>query len=518
MPQIVINSWLGGIAPSDRLGRENSYYGEKVVDPIRDIGYLSAGFSGTKIAQSDDTPAVLTNYINSYTFDPKNLKMYLIEHSPEIQQLSTTTPTSLTDNDPTTYPHTIGDDLTGHGGHTTFVGEDVIIYPIGSTHYLFYSWNDNTDGDVGRVNLTSSLTFEDDNLSNTITSGAVLTKGVPHRMMEWQENGMLYVSNGRYLVEIDGATGANGTADMTAFTLPVGWTIVDIFPAGDLIGICAEYIPGIWTSSLTKRKRSAVFFWDGSSTKWHRKSNIDDPQITAGRNLNGEFYIFCNDVRGQGLIRKWNGSGFEKEIDIRHHISGYSSKAPRTYGSVCEYRNGFLYHGGLGKVFYYGSIEPGLPKVPYQIIESGGAGVAGLGYAVAALDYGGGTIITSSYDGSSVYHLKYFNTGYDKNFLYKSLYYEFPYKIRINYVRLYFKTLTSGADDDVKIEQDYGNKTTTLGSIAYATDGVIEYKRFNKIIKCHNFRVIIDTDEGTATTGIQYGKIVVDYDKVGDSD
>ena len=519
--QLIINNWLGGIAPSDRLGKESSYYGEKAVDPIRKLGYLSPGFRGIKIAQSDDTPAVLTKGIHSYTFDPKNIKMYLIENSPEIHQINAVTMAALVDDDPTTYPHTIGDNLTGHGGHTTFTGEDVIIYPIGATHYLFYSWNDNTDGDVGRAALTGAPGFEDDNLSNTVATGAVLTLGVPHRMMEWQENGYLYITNGRYLAELDGQTGANGTADMTAFTLPVGWTAVDIFPAGDLIGICAEYIPGAWTSALTKRKRTAVFFWDGSSTKWTRKALLDDPQIVAGRNLEGEYYLFCNDVRAHGVIRKWNGLSFVKEQELRHNISGISTKAPLTYSGVCEWRNGFLINDHAGRVYYYGSIEPGLTKALYHIFESNDVAL-NAGYAIAALDFAAGSIVASSYDGTN-YHLRRFwepgdGTYNNTNFLYKSLYYEFPHKIRINYVRLYFNTLLSGADDDVKIEQDYGNKTTTLGSISYALDGALEYKRFNKLIKCHNFRVIIDTDGANSSKGIEYAKIVIDYDFVGDDD
>jgi len=249
------------------------------------LGYLRPGSTLSDVTGS----ASVTAPINSCTIDPKNTKYYIIEQSPELHQ-GALVGYALVDNDPTTYPHTIGDDLTGHGDHITIKGEDVIIYPIGTTHYLFYSWNDNIDGDVGRVALTGSLTFEDDNLSNTIASGAVLIKGVPHQFLEWQENGKLYISNGRDLVEIDGQTGANGTADMTAFRLPVGWVMTTIFDAGDLIGICASYCPG--SGVPTYATRTAVFFWDGvSSTKFVKKILLPDTKIVASIVVNGIPYL-----------------------------------------------------------------------------------------------------------------------------------------------------------------------------------------------------------------------------------
>jgi len=512
MPQIVINSWLGGIAPSDRIGKEGSYYLGEQADPTREIGYLEPGIAGTTLAKSNDDPAIISNYINSIKVDSSNTKAYLLEYGTKLHQ-STYAGVLTNDSD---FPHTIGDDLTGHGGHTTFKGEDIILYPIGSTHYLFYSWNDNTDGDVGRVNLTSPYTFEDDNLSNTVTSGAVLTKGVPHPMMEWQENGKLYIANGEDLVEIDGQTGANGTADMTAFSLPEGWKITALFPTGDLIGICASYTTGVW-SWTGYTARSAVFFWDGSSTKWTRKVIIPDDEIRAAQTLNEDYYIFTkSSSSASGFIRKWDGQGFRLVQKIQDN-STLASRAPAGFGCVGTYKDFLVFSVDFyGKVFLYGSPEPGVSPALYQITKSPGGGTDQFARAVGVV---GGLIFFSSRDDSeSVYYLTKLSTGYDKNFVYKSLYYEFPQKIRINYVRLYFKTLTSGADDDIKIETNYGDTTTTLGSISYASDGAIEYKRFNKILTCHNFRIIIDTDEGSSTTGIRYGKIVIDYDKIGDSD
>jgi len=501
--QLIINNWLGGLSPSDILGKEGSYFLGEQADPTREIGYLEPGKAGTTLAKSNDTPALIANYINSIKVDSSNTKVYLFESSTKLHQA---TYAGVLAND-AYYPHTI----------TSGVGEDLILYPIGSTHYLFYSWNDSTDGDVGRVDLGATPTFDDDFMSTVPADAAVLTKATPHPMMEWQENGMLYIANGRYLTELDGQTGANGTFDPTAFTLPEGWKITALFPAGDLIGICASYTTGAW-SWTGYTVRSAVFFWDGSSTKWTRKVIVPDDEIRAAQSLNGSHYIFTkSNSSASGYIRKWDGQGFALVQKIQDN-STLASRSPRGYGCVTTYQNFLVFSTDFyGKVFLYGSPEVGVAPALYQIGKAGGvAGTDQFAYAVAVV--GGAIWLSSKDDSESVYYLQKYSTGYDKNFVYKSLYYEFPHKIRINYVRAYFKTLASGADDDIKIETNYGDTTTTLGSVSYALDGALEYKRFNKILTCHNFRVIIDTDEANATTGIKYGKVVVDYDYIGDSD
>lgn len=520
--KITCDNFTGGISPSDRMGIKGSYYVGENADPHRTIGYLQPGFKATHIADSADSPQVITNKIVKGVHDGINNKIYLLEASSEIQQLSDVNE-ALTDNDPTTFPHTIGDDLTGHSGHSGFTGSDAIIYHIGTTPYLFYSWNDTTDGDIGRVALKGTLTFEDDFLSNTCASGAVLCgtgvpKGAPHPMLEHQDTGYLCIGNGRYLVIIDGATGANGTANMTSRALPEGWVITSLFDAGVYVGITAVYLP-IDTAAQTftyQGTRSAVFFWEPSQTSgWNQKVAVPDPKIYTSFNLNGEYYIFTISRTDKGLIRKWDGSRFALEAKIKDNVN--SKECPQVIGGVDEYKNGMIFTGDTyGKVYYYGSPEPGLPKVLTQIIEAEGSTAGNKTAYGIFVNPTTGRIILSSLD-DTTYNLTKYGTGHDTGFVYKSRYFEFDRKMKLNYVKVYFQTLASGADDDIKITTDYGDTTTTIGSITYSGDGAVEYKKFTENvnnIQCHNFRVEIDTDEANSLTGILYSKIIVDYDPV----
>src|SRR3990167_7226840 len=103
-------------------------------------------------------------------------------------------------------------------------------------------------------------------------------------------------------------------------------------------------------------------------------------------------------------------------------------------------------------------------------------------------------------------------SGAAVTFIWKSLYFEFPKEIVINQVKVEFLTLTSGADDDIKITTNYGDATTTLGSVSFSGDGAVESKIFRTALKCNNFRVEVDTDESASTAGIVYARFIIDWD------
>lgn len=509
MPKIILDNWLGGIAPSERMGAAGSYYQGNSINPIADIGYLTAGAKAQAVDNSGDAVPLVAASINAATVDAANGDVYLMERGAKLHQYDIVTTTLVGAG---SFPHSI----------TNAIGEDVIIYPVGSTQYLFYSWSDGTDGDVGRYDLSS--TFDDDYMSTVPASGAALLKTVPHKMMEWSENGNLYITNGRNLVEFDGQTGANGTMDATKFQLPVGWVMTDLFNAGEYIGITAVFNTAATWSWTGRRTRAAVFFWDGVSTKWVKKVDVADAEIRAAQNINGVYRIFGRSAKGEGTIRDWDGNRFKLKQIIRPYYSAAAAdrRYVEGYGCVDELNGLSIFTGtnggvGKGEIFMYGSIEPGMPEALYQVSQA----------ETVTQTQGWGIVVTnnevlfSMYDqGNTTYYISKFSHSAwatdDPKMVYKSLYLDFPYRIKINFVKLLFKPLVSGNDDDIQIETDYGNATTTLGSVSFAIDTAVESKRFNNKIICNAFRVIIDTDDSNGNGGINYSKIIVDYEPYDD--
>jgi len=509
--KLEISNFLGGISDSDRIGRAGSYYVGTAVNPLNPnkFGYLA---NGPELTNVSNTPT----QINSITIDGANGNAYLIEKetsSPysKLQKLILTTQVLSSSGD---WPHQIS--VTSP---STPIGEDVKIYPVGATNYCFYSYNGftTTSGNVGRVGLTGALTFDDDFMSKEPTGADTLEDDVPHQMLEWGESGYLYIADGRFLHQFDGQTGANGTLTPQKLTLPKFWVITSLFDAGDYIGIAANYYPKSGWAWTNFRGRTAVFFWDGTSSTYNRRVDVSDIEIRASKAVNGNYYILGRNSLGEGTIRQWNGREFELVQIIRTNVARGSGSTKftrfvRSYGNVDVYNNMLLINTELAdqsELFLYGSPINGMPPALFNFTTA--ETISG-GFAVATE---GSWIYFSSYDSNvpKNYLTKVSMTGVgNADFLYKSLYYEFPNKIRINSVSLAHLGASGGAGHNVSLDIDYGAQSISLGDVASGDDGSNNVKVLSgKDTECNNFRVVIDVNQGA---GLEYGKIVVDYDFV----
>ena len=515
-----INNWLGGISFSDRLGKEGSYFVGRSINPhnTANFGYLCPGAEPTNITStiSQVASGVLDNYNN---------KLYLLEASTGIRQYNLIGSRFTWG---TVYPHTIS-----NTGSNLPVGEDITIYPIGDTNYLLYAWlgYNTTQTTVGKVKLspTSSNDFDEDFMAKepagaSYFSGAQTSPNFPHPMLKWGSSGFLYIGDGRNLHQFDGQTGANGTLTKNKFQLPRFWVITSLFDAGEFIGITARYNPSsTWIQALYGNE-TAVFFWDGTSSQFTKRVNVEDIEIVASKNLNGEFYIFGINLLSEGTIRKWDGARFvlEKIISKNVNYASYSSTRAslRRFRDVDIFQNMLIFTAGIprstpgigdGDIYLYGSSKEEIPKSLFHF----GRAIAGTNVVPYAIFITYDYIYVSSYnpDVGIYYFSKLSPTGVNAtDFLYKSLYYEFPQTARINSVTLYFKELSGSQGDDVLIDYDYGIGNKHLGNISHAEDGDITSKELSgKNILCDNLRIVIQPDEGA---GIKYGKISIDYDLI----
>src|SRR3990167_2367494 len=488
--KLILDQFLGGLSESDRQGRQGSFAHCIDTDPTIKLGYLQAGFKPS-------TPtggSVLGGRIKRAITDPVSAYIYAFEEARRLHRADSITGNLSTAGD---YPHAVGTTSSG------VAGEDLLPLMFKDTTYLLYSWKDSGGGDIGRVTLSGAIAFDDTYLSATINSTSSLTgkstNGIPHPMLEWQENGMVYVGDGRALHQIANTT-LNGTLSKNKLLLPLGWVITSLFNANDFIGITAVYLPG--GSFMGRRSRAAVFFWDGTSPTWNRKVFVPDPEIRASYNLNGKFFIFCKDMKARGVIRQWDGSSFNK-VKLVTNDQGTTKYPLSDFGQVEEWNNMLLFQSN-GKLWAYGSPSPDYPEGLYQIASGTTAGHGGLVVS-------GSAIFASTFSGTT-YYWEMFQSGAAVTFIWKSLYFEFPKEIVINQVKVEFLTLTSGADDDIKITTNYGDATTTLGSVSFSGDGAVESKIFRTALKCNNFRVEVDTDESASTAGIVYARFIIDWD------
>lgn len=240
------------------------------------------------------------------------------------------------------FPYTIT-----HGAHTSVVGEDIVTYYIGTTKYAFYSYNDNTDGYIGRYDLAT--TFVDDWLTSTCTSGAALTSITsPHPMVVGDDD-CLYVADGNKLHKIDGQVGAAGTYYPSKLVLPLGSIITSYSKISNYLVIYA-YKPSITNGAFYKSEVRA-YFWDYVSEDPTYSYPIQGNYINGGFTFKGQPGCFVQGVdpsfksqRG-GKLLLFNGSQFEEVISFPESIPGHGGV--ETVGNVIRWNaDGIIYQWG----------------------------------------------------------------------------------------------------------------------------------------------------------------------------
>lgn len=239
--------------------------------------------------------------------------------------------------------------------------------------------------------------------------------------------------------------------------------------------------------------------------------------IRASKSINGNYYIFGQTFNSEGVIRKWDGTRFVLYAMIRTNVErqsgdGVLTRYPKGFGGVTNWKDAIMISAYLGyEIFFFGQIEKDLPEALFvisTITQSTSDNIE----CFAISGYSSNILVSArKVDTDTDYLIKIsMNDNSNANFLSKSLWYEFPKRVKLNYVKCYFKALASGQGDDVTIDYDYGAGSKHIGNISFAGDGATTQKRLScKDISCNNLRVVIDADEGA---GIKYGKIVVDYD------
>ena len=194
--------WLAGQHPQSAVGNPSLLNGYSVATAFNPLRFLGNACPG-ELAADVLNVSVVTSIIKSIDLSPQSTRGYGVGGDLVHEIISSTG--SLTNAG--AYPHTI----TGTGVEA----EDVINYQIAGVDYMFYSWNDNTDGDIGRL-ATLTDTFDDDFMSTVPTGAAVLDKDETHPMVLGDDDN-LYAGNGNILVRYDGV---NDIFTPSALVLP----------------------------------------------------------------------------------------------------------------------------------------------------------------------------------------------------------------------------------------------------------------------------------------------------------
>jgi hypothetical protein len=398
------------------------------------------------------------------------------------------------------------------GGNNGVIGHDLTTYYIGTTPYIFYSWDNATSGSVGTFDLAN--TFRDQYVTLSAATPGMLSAGSPHPMVVGDDN-ILYIGNGNKLVSFDGQTGTDGTYDGVALDFPNNIQLTSIFKVGDYLGITGwEKTGTTWVGTS-----SYVYLWDYVADSWNKVIPIRTPKISTAFNLDGDVYIFCEDKKWSS-IRKLTDTGSQLVARLIYNNSAIDSAYvyPPRKNAVKYFENKMLIgcDKGYGCVFEYGKSLEGLPaSLILKHILSGtsiGIGAIGTPYNIK--------VLYSHYDDdSSKYLIKSTGIGFGTtratDAYWAGLYTDFGQKVRINYIKYYFKPLASGDIATPKVSLDYSSDIGLVANdasttMSYTGDGAIASKRFNLKKDCYSISPRMLFGGGN----IRIQKIEIDYQPI----
>jgi hypothetical protein len=468
------DDWLAGLMPGASSGgtdsREgNGFSSQLAINPWRTVGYIQPGFAAADVANMSDITASATI---------KNIAVasgsaYGIENNVKLHKLNQTTGEVIATAG---WPHTIGSSLDAGeihatGSHTTFVGSDVITYSISGTDYVFYSWNDGTDGGVGRL-TPSGPTFEDDYLLASATGGAVLNKDYPHPMIVSNFNDTLYIANGPNIVAYDGPT---NTAATLAFQAPNGYIITSFAETANyLVVFCSTK-----QTSDNEPGKSLALFWDRSGPRSTYSYDLKCSYVNGAFSFKGSVGIFGQRptlARNRSFMMIFNGTEFDTVKSFREKIPGHGGVT--VMDEMILFNAGFL-DSGTSRIYSYGKLVDGFDNSLNMIGSILGVDSEGVMFATSTSTY-----IASA--GTTSGELQSFSANYEDSANFFTGLKNIPFPSgkmgRVREVRVVYKDeVTSGRQFTLSLNSDSSGTTTeqrgTLTTIVSAETSLVGLKK-----------------------------------------
>lgn len=352
------SDWLSSLLPQfstssgyTRITTGKGFTNTVGIDPFRYPGFCSPGNSASAYTSA-------STYIDSTVLNAVNngSTAYLIGASTKITSadLSTNTVSAL---------RTIAGSG-AHAAHSSIVGNDVALYYVGTSKYLFYSYSDNTDGDVGRFDLTS--TYVDNYMSGTAASGAVLTTKGVHPLIVGSDD-VLYIGDGNVLAGFDGQNGANGTFYPTKLALPKDYIITSYSKTANYLVI---YAYKNTVGGSTYSADSTAFFWDYISADPTYSIPLQGSYVNGGFSYQGVAGCFIQggstnlDNSKSSRMVLYDGTGFKPVCQFPEGIP--------TKGGVVAIDD-MVYWNAEGVIYRYGTPHLGFNKGLNRISVVGSA-------------------------------------------------------------------------------------------------------------------------------------------------
>jgi hypothetical protein len=344
-----------------------------------------------------------------------------------------------------------------HSGHTINASNnndfDVLVVKgadASSTEYVLWSWYDGTDGDISLIAPASSSVDNDDWFS-TLTSSAVLTKGVPLKMIQGPD-GNIYITNGQYIasaVMTSGQAVTAATGNTAALNFGAGYVATTITNQQNFI-VAGGYKATTYISGVA-RSSCRVWFWDGYSPEPNSIYDIPDNYLSALFNDNGTLYAITYGKGSTTKLWVFTGGGFEHVFETQ----AAAIVGKPLDGAIESFQKSLLVAADTKKIFqiYNNSFHH------RATVYDGTNTATDIG---AIKNVGGTTLFVGATISGPAY--KIYSMGYSNSFtnaVWRSRLYRLPYRSTVKKITVYFSQFAASSSLTVKLFDNYTANTGT---------------------------------------------------------
>lgn len=324
------------------------------VNPFYRPGSLASGPTGTNLTNASVVTGLLLGVTNNSTTAYAN--------GGDLLHRFDLTTNTITNNSPSTptFPRQIA-------SSTQY---DTLIYNIGTTSYLFYSYGTASNGNVGRYDF--STTFNDTWLSTgSHTGAATFDTTSPHFGIVSPRTDILYFADGRALHRFDGQAGANGTLTKNAFLIPSGYVITSFSLTDNYLVV---YAYKATTGGSFSAGDTVAYYWDEVSEDPTFVKKLGGVYVDGGFTLNGVAGCFVRTAdpfsnatsNKNSLMLDTGGSTFEAQFYFDTNLS-----LPSKNG-VDVIDNRIIWNSN-GEIFQWGKGELGGDAIGFHYSRGGGS-------------------------------------------------------------------------------------------------------------------------------------------------
>lgn len=315
------------------------------VNPFYRPGSLASGPTGTNLTNASVITGALSGITNNGTTAYANGGDLLHEIS--------LTSNTVTNNG--TFPRQIA-------SSTQY---DTLLYNIGTTTYLFYTYGTASNGNVGRFNLSS--TFSDTWLSaGSHTGAATFDTTSPHYGIVSPRTDTMYFTDGRAIHRFDGQAGTNGTLTKNAFLVPAGYITTSFSVTESFLVI---YAYKATTGGSFSSNDAVAYYWDEVSEDPTYTKKLGGVYVDGGFTLNGTPGCFVrtadpfpNATSNKNSLMLDTGFAFESQFYFDTNLSLPSKNGVDVINNTVIWNsNGQIYQWGKGEIggdrigFHYSS-------------------------------------------------------------------------------------------------------------------------------------------------------------------